>query len=137
MVARLVGRRLSSSHSWDRAREVPFATLPLVLALWRLAIDAGADRCRYRLGFAAHPRRNDGAEAAGRASRGHDQEMIRRFERGMDALAAAAHDRALPHVGPFRAAHTGALVQEVGDVTLGPARPPDRLAQLFRDDARG
>src|SRR5258706_15168668 len=96
-------------------------------ALWRLAIDAGADRRRYRLGLAAHPRRNDRAEAAGRASRGHDQEMIRRFERGVDTLAAVAHDRALPHVGPFSAAHTGAFVQEVGDITLGPARPLDRL----------
>src|SRR6266436_718010 len=133
MVARLVGRRLSSSHSWDRAREVPFATLPLVLALWRLAIDAGADRCRHRLGLAAHPRRNDGAEAAGRASRGHDQQMIRRFAGGVDTLAAVAHDRALTYLGPVGAAHTRALVQEVGDVSLGPARTLDMLAQLFRD----
>src|SRR5258708_7036971 len=95
------------------------------LALWRLAIDAGADRRRYRLGLAAHPRRNDRAEAAGRAPCGHDQEMLRRFERGMDALAAVAHDRALPYVRPFGAAHTSAFVQEVGDVTLGPARPLD------------
>src|ERR1700674_3032297 len=99
----------------------------LYSALWRLAIDAGPDRRRYRFGLAAHPRRNDRAEATGRAPRGHDQEMIRRFERGMDPLAAVAHDRALADVGPFRAAHARALVQEVGDITLGPARALDML----------
>ena len=56
----------------------------------------------------AHPRWNDGAEAAGRAARGHDQEMIRRFERRVDALAAVAHHRTLADVGPFGAADTRA-----------------------------
>src|ERR1700674_1834711 len=107
----------------------------LYSARWRLAIDAGPDRCRYRLGLAAHPRRNDRAEAAGRPPRGHPQEMIRRFERGMDTLAAAApsHDGALSDICPFRAAHARALMQEVGDVSLGPARALDMLAQLFWD----
>src|SRR5215472_1219549 len=106
------------------------------LALGWLAIDAGPDRCRYRLGLAAHPRRNDRAEATGRASRSHDQEMIRRPQRGVDTLAAVAHDRALADVGPFAAAHAGALVQELCDVSLGPARALDGIAQLFRDHDR-
>src|SRR5713226_3196862 len=100
---------------------------------WRLAIDTCTDGCRYGLGPAAHPWRNDGAEAAGRAARGHDQEMIRRVERGMDTLAAVAHDRTLSHVGPLHAADARALVQELGDVPLAPAGALDRLAQLLGD----
>src|SRR3984893_10378491 len=110
--------------------------LRLYSALWRLAIDADPDSCGYRLGLAAHPRRNNRAKAAGRAPRSHDQQMIRRFERGVDTVPAVAHYGALSDVGPFRAAHTRALVQEIGDVTLGPARALDMLAQLFRDHDR-
>src|SRR5258707_3636160 len=113
--------------------ELPLVLTVLLLrlysALWRLAIDADPDSCGYRLGLAAHPRRNDRAKAAGRAPRSHDQEMIRRFELGMDTVAAVAHYGALSDVVPFRAAHTAALVQEVGDVTLVPAPPLALLAQ--------
>src|SRR5260221_11986083 len=84
----------------DRAREVSSVDLLFVYSLvlasqlslysafWRLAIDAGSDSCRHRLGLAAHPRRNDRAEATGRAACSDDQKMVRRFERGMDAGAA-------------------------------------------------
>src|ERR1700730_13100775 len=120
--------------------ELPLVLTVLLLrlysALGRPAIDADPDSCGYRLGLAAHPRRNNRAKAAGRAPRSHDQQMIRRFERGMDTVAAVAHYGALSDVGPFCAAHARALVQEVGDVTLGPARALDMLAQLFRDHDR-
>src|SRR6478735_2841734 len=116
MAARPADRRLPSSHSWDQAPEV-----------------SCAEGCRYCLGLAPHPRRNDRAEAAGRAARSHDQEMIRRFERGMDTVAAVAHDRTLSDLGPFRPANARALVQELGDVPLGPARGLDMLTQLFRN----
>src|SRR5580704_4907754 len=87
----------------------PVRILELYSALRRLAIDAGADRCRYRPGLAAHPRGNHRAEAAGRTSRGHDQQIIRRFERGMNTVASIAHNGALSDIGPFRPADSCAL----------------------------
>src|SRR5215467_1607445 len=104
---------------------------PQYLALRGLAIDADPHRRRYRLGLAAHPGRNDGTEAAGGAPSSHDQEMIRRFECCMHALAAVAHNGALSDRRPFGTAHARTLVQEVADVTLRPTRSLDMFAELF------
>src|SRR6516225_6115592 len=87
----------------DRMGAATFSTF------WRLAIDAGTDGRGYGFGLAAHPGCNDGAEAASRAAGCHDQKMIRRFERGVNAVAAVAYHRALPDIGPFRAADARAL----------------------------
>src|SRR5262245_11788553 len=99
-----------------------------------LAVDAGADRGGHRLGLAAHPRRNDGAEAAGRAAGGNDQQMIGRLQRGVTFLGAVAHDRALADRSPIAAADAGALIEKFGDVALTPARSLDVLAELFRSE---
>src|ERR1700745_3319721 len=106
------------------------------LALRRLAIDADPNRRCYRLGLAAHPGRNDCTEATGRAPGGYDQKMVRRVECHMHALTAVAHNGALSDRLPFGTAHARALVQEVGDVTLRPARTLDMFTELFGNHNR-
>ena len=56
--------------------------------------------------------------------------------RGIDAVAAVAHNRALADLGPFAAMDAGALVDERGDVALAPTRRLQVLAQLLGDDQR-
>ena len=90
------------------------------LAFRRLAIDAGADRRRHRFGLAAEPRRDDGAETAGRAAGRDDEQMIRRRERGVNRLAAVAHHGALSDIRPFAPRDSGAFMDEAGDIGLAP-----------------
>src|ERR1700733_4297427 len=104
------------------------------LAFRWLAVDAGADRRRHGFGLAAEPRRDDGAKTAGRAAGRDDEQIVRRRERGVNRFAAIAHHRAFADVGPFGAADAGALVDEFGDVALGPAGVLDVIAQLLRND---
>src|SRR4051812_41696627 len=86
--------------------------------LRRLAIDAGADGRGDGLSLVAQPGRNDGAETAGRTARGDHQQMIRRLERRIDAVAAVAHHGALADLGPLGAPDARAFVDELGDVPL-------------------
>src|SRR3979490_820038 len=102
-----------------------------LLFLWRFAIDAGADRQRDGMTLVAEPWRDDGAEAAGRSAGGDDEELIGRFHRRIDAVAAVAHDRTLADLGPFAAMDARALVDEVGDVRLAPLCRLQVLAQLL------
>src|ERR1044072_764475 len=73
--------------------------LPL-LFLRRLAVDASADRNGDAMALVAEPWWDDRAEAAGGSARGHDQELVRRFHRRIDAVAAAAEHGALAALGP-------------------------------------
>src|SRR5262249_59241828 len=87
----------------------------------RFALNASTDGHGDGSCPVAGPRGNDGAKATRWTARGNNEEIVGRLQGRIDLVAAVAHHRALAHVGPFRAAHTRALVDEVGDVALGPA----------------
>src|SRR6516164_4716916 len=52
---------------------------------------------------------------------GHDQKMIGRLQRRVYGFTTVAHHRALSDIGPFAPAHSRTLIQELGDIALGPA----------------
>src|SRR4029077_6622702 len=97
----------------------------------RRAIDASADRCRHGFGFAAHPRRDDGAEAASGAAGSDNEQMVGRLQRGMDPVGAVAHDGTLADAGPIAPAHAGAFIEEFADVALLPTCSLNMLAELL------
>src|SRR5215471_3025618 len=60
--------------------------------------------------------------------------MVRRRKRGVNFVGPVAHNRTFTDVSPFTAANARALVDEFGNVTLGPAGRLNDVAQLFWND---
>src|ERR1700694_1821935 len=57
----------------------------------------------HRERFLGVPGRDDGAESAGRAAGGDDQQVVGRPERGVDVVTLAAHDDAFADAPPVLA----------------------------------
>src|SRR3546814_8683251 len=87
----------------------------------RIAIETGADGDGHGVALAAEPGRNDGAEAAGRAAGGDDQQAVLAGQRGIFLVAARADDGALPAVLPFPPPDAGLLEHVAPSVRLRPA----------------
>src|SRR5580698_7620314 len=98
------------------------------------AVNAGANGLGGGAAFMAKPRRNDRPEAAGRSARRDDQQLLRRFESGINRISAIAHHRGLADLGPFPAMDPGALENASGDLGFAPTGGYQMVAQLRWND---